>query len=161
MKKSNKNKMKKDVNEAVKLVGKVDSLKKYIHSGRNHVTFKVSNKQVTIDTGSSPMFIENGDDVIAVGRIDSVGNMAPDIFANKSRNIYIQKSSVKAGVVAVIISIALTIFFISSMVHSFTLDKVNPASIYMVIPALFTLWLSVKVYKGTKDLKKMLSMLKS
>ena len=79
--------MKKDINEVVKLDGKVDSLKKYIHSGRNHVTFKVSHKQVTIDTGSSPMFIENGDDVVAVGRIDSVGNMAPEIFANKSRKI--------------------------------------------------------------------------
>tara|TARA_R110002012_G_C11653755_1_gene611589 strand:+ start:1918 stop:2376 length:459 start_codon:yes stop_codon:yes gene_type:complete len=152
--------MKKDINEAVKLDGKVDSLKKYIHSGRNHVTFKVSNKQVTIDTGSSPMFIENGDDVIAVGRIDSVGNMTPEIFANKSRKIYIQKSSVKAGVVGIFISILLAALFISSAI-SFSLDKFNSTSLGMMLPAVFCLWISVKVYKGTKDLKNMLSMLRS
>lgn len=151
--------MKKDSNELVKLDGKVESLKKYIHSGSNHVTFKVSNKQVTIDTGPSPMLIDNGDDVVAVGRIDNVGNMAPEIFANKSRKIYIQKSSVKAGVVAVIISISLTIIFISSAIAS-SLDKFDSASLGMVFPALLTLWFSVKVFKGTRDLKKMLSMLK-
>lgn len=149
--------MKKDTNARWK--GR--RFKKYIHSGSNHVTFKVSHQQVTIDTGPSPIFIENGDDVIAVGRIDNVGNMASEIFANKSRKIYIQKSSVKAGIIAVIISTALTIFFISSMVHGLSLDKVNPAFIYMVFPALITLWFSVKVFKGTRDLKKMLSMLKS
>ena len=74
--------MKKNSNEPVKLDGKVEGLKKYIHSGSNHVTFKVSNKQVTIDSGPSPMFIENGDDVVADGRIDNVGNMAPEIFAS-------------------------------------------------------------------------------
>lgn len=152
--------MKKDSNEPVKLDGKVESLKKYIHSGSNHVTFKVSNKQVTIDTGPSPMLIENGDDVVAVGRIDNVGNMAPEIFANKSRKIYIQKSSVKEGVVGIFITILLAAFFISSAI-SFSLDKINPTSLGMMLPAIFCLWISVKVYKGTKDLKKMLSMLKS
>lgn len=156
--------MKKDSNEPVKLDGKVEGLKKYIHSGRNHVTFKVNNKQVTIDTGSSPMFIENGDDVIAVGMTDSVGNMAPHIFSNKSRNIDIQKFSLKAGKRFMVFLCLLGFIFLAwpayLLFDDLSLDNLGPSITFTLLSTFLFFW-AKNVYREMRSCKKMLSMLKS
>lgn len=159
--------MKKDSNEPVKLDGKVEGLKKYIHSGRNHVTFKVNNKQVTIDTGYSPMFIENGDDVVAVGMTDNVGNMAPHIFSNKSRSIYIQTFSEKKPIIFIpfFSILAATCFtFIANLLLNHTPIEFLGQLLTLNYSLLFGLGLfgtvgAVWNYRYMIDCKKMLSML--
>ncbi len=156
--------MKKDSNEPVKLDGKVEGLKKYIHSGRNHVTFKVNNKQVTIDTGSSPMFIENGDDVIAVGMIDNVGNIAPHIFSNKSRNIYIQKFSLKASKIFMAFLCLLGFIFLTIPAYSLfddpslDIDRLGLAFTPTLCGTFLFFW-AKNIYRDMRSCKKILSMI--
>lgn len=157
--------MKKPSEQPVKLNGTVESLKKYLREGRHYATFKVANQQVTVETGHRSMAIENGDKVIAIGYIDDLGNMTPEIFANQSRDIFIQSYSLRGLLIlSTVFTILTTIFFSIVLLFLFFSNPITKNLDMLVTPvclgSIFLL-LTIGSHKRRSKMKKLQALFES
>lgn len=149
--------------QPVKLDGKVWSLKKYVRQSKHYATFKIANQQVTIETGNRPMAIDNGNKVVAIGYVDELGDMAPRIFANQSRDIIIQPSS-KArsifGIFFMIPTIVLYSLMLLVLIDSNSISRGITDSISPFFYGSIFLFLTYGCYRDRAEIKKMQAMFK-